>query len=155
MKKLIKLEGPKQKGFTLIELVMVIVVLGVLAAVALPKFIDLSTEARDARAKALAVAISSGATANFAKLKSLQASDPSEASWPSDFNVFHAGLAGAPLDSDVTRILPEWSSGGDPSGMFQLENPTGECIKNHTTINVVDIKTGKLSAVADLYCETL
>ena len=35
----------KQAGFTLIELVMVIIVLGVLAAFAVPKFFDLSNEA--------------------------------------------------------------------------------------------------------------
>lgn len=37
-----------QKGFTLIELVMVIVILGILAAVAIPKFTDMSGDARAA-----------------------------------------------------------------------------------------------------------
>ena len=38
----------KEKGFTLIELVMVIVILGILAAFALPRFADLSGDARQA-----------------------------------------------------------------------------------------------------------
>lgn len=51
-----------KKGFTLIELVMVIVILAILAAVAIPRFIDLKENARSATARGIASAIIGSAT---------------------------------------------------------------------------------------------
>lgn len=49
----------QQSGFTLIELVMVIVILGILAAFALPRFADLTSEARIATVEGLAGSVRS------------------------------------------------------------------------------------------------
>jgi MSHA pilin protein MshA len=50
------------KGFTLIELVVVITILGILAAFAIPRFANLETEARIAAVQGLAGSVRSGAT---------------------------------------------------------------------------------------------
>jgi MSHA pilin protein MshA len=89
----------KQRGFTIIELVVVIVVLGILAAVAFPKFNSINTDAQLAVVNGTAAAVKSAAVILYAKN---QGSKSAVATCVNSSNVDY--------DSSVITITPTFAS---------------------------------------------
>lgn len=97
------------KGFTFIELIAVIVILGVIAATAVPRFVDLSDAARQSSVEAVAGSLGSGSALNYAASLLL------EADFAGSSPKFILSCADAEFLLD----------GGIPSG-FGVEPPSGQ-----------------------------
>ncbi|MFW2330800.1 MAG: type II secretion system protein [Nitrospinota bacterium] len=64
-----------KRGFTLIELIMVIVILGILSVIAIPKYVDLQSEAIAATADGVFSSVVAACAINYAEVKTKGSSD--------------------------------------------------------------------------------
>lgn len=123
-----------QNGFTLIELVVVIVVLGILSAIAVPKFIDIRSDAQSASINGLAGSLRAAAALAKAQYLVTGNNTATTVTMDGDTVAVTAGSANAyptAVEAGIGTALsydgftPTWATGSATTATFIPEGFTG------------------------------
>lgn len=98
----IQLKAKRQDGFTIIELVVVILLLGILAATALPRFMDVTDEAHDAVVEGVVSGLNTGAALFRATWVATGQPTDEAVDYPDDNGALFANTAGYPIGNAAT-----------------------------------------------------
>ncbi len=145
-----------KKAFTMIELVFVIVIIGILSAIAIPKFAATRDDAIIAKARATVASVRS-ALATERQKRILQGDFNSTLSAPTGTDIFTIKMSGTEiklLTYDVTHCAASgksscWERGGS-AGQFTFYDPSGNSCTFVASSGRLDTGTCAVSGLSTL-----
>jgi type IV pilus assembly protein PilA len=109
---------PKDKGFSLIELVVVVAVLAILAAIAIPSFTSINSEARVSGAKATLANLVKECAVKLVGTGAVTYTIPTA----NGYTISSNGVSGTCAPADIYTATPQT---GIPTGTFVINAGTG------------------------------